>query len=104
MAATGVAFGLLSFVPVTGSLVWVLGALGGAAFFGIYTSALAILGQEHNGAMLVAGASAFSLAYAFGGVVGPSITGGLLDLVPGTTFAPVALLGFCGALLLIWRR
>nr|WP_272209724.1 MFS transporter [Marinicella sp. W31]MDC2875549.1 MFS transporter [Marinicella sp. W31] len=66
MAATGLAFGLLVFVPATGALIWVLGALGGAAFFGIYTSALAILGQEHSGAMLVAGASAFSLAYAFG--------------------------------------
>ena len=104
MAVTGVTFGLLGFVSATGSLVWVLGALGGAAFFGIYTSALAILGQEHRGGMLVAGASAFSLAYAAGGVIGPAATGGLLDLVPGTTFAPVALLGFCGAALVMWRR
>ena len=104
MAATGVTFGLLSFVPVTGSLIWVLGAFGGAAFFGIYTSALALLGQEHGGAMLVAGASAFSLAYAFGGVVGPSVTGGLVDFIPGTTFALVTLLGFGGALLLVWKR
>ena len=91
-------------MPVTGSLIWVLGAFGGAAFFGIYTSALALLGQEHGGAMLVAGASAFSLAYAFGGVVGPSVTGGLVDFIPGTTFALVTLLGFGGALLLVWKR
>ena len=43
IVVTGVAFGLLTFVPVTGSLIWMLGAVGGAAFFGIYTSALAIL-------------------------------------------------------------
>jgi hypothetical protein len=104
MAATGIAFGLLTFVSATGSLIWVLGAFGGAAFSGIYTSALAILGREHNGSMLVAGASAFSIAYAFGGVVGPSITGGLVDLMPGATFLPAAVLGFMGAMLVICRR
>lgn len=104
LAATGIVFGLLIVVPATGTLVWLLGALGGAAFFGIYTSALAILGREHGGAMLVAGASAFSLAYAAGGMIGPAATGLLADAVPGATFAPVALLGFGGALLLILRR
>ena len=104
LVATGVVFGLLIVVPATGTLVWLLGALGGAAFFGIYTSALAILGREHGGAMLVAGASAFSLAYAAGGMIGPAATGLLADAVPGATIAPVALLGFGGALLLILRR
>lgn len=101
---TGLIFGVLIFLPTTGVLIWPLGALGGAAFFGIYTSALAILGQVHKGAMLVAGASAFSLAYAAGGVFGPAATGALVDFLPGMTFALVAILGIGGALLLISRR
>jgi MFS family permease len=104
LAATGVSFGVLIAVPATSALVWPLGALGGAAFFGVYTSALAILGREHGGAMLVAGASAFSLAYASGGVIGPALTGALTDAVPGATFALVALLGVCGAILVALRR
>ncbi len=104
LAATGVIFGALMFLPATGMLIWPLGALGGAAFFGIYTSALAILGQEHKGPMLVAGASAFSLAYAAGGVFGPAATGALVDVLPGMTFALVAALGIVGAVILVWRR
>ena len=104
LMATGVAFGALMLVPPTAALVWPLGALGGAAFFGIYTSALAILGREHRGAMLVAGASAFSLAYAAGGTVGPALSGALMDAVPGGAFAIVVLLGLGGAGLLMRRR
>lgn len=104
LAMTGGVFALLMLLPVTGTLIWPLGALGGAAFFGIYTSALAILGQEHKGPMLVAGASAFSLAYAAGGVIGPTMTGALVSFVPGLTFAPVALLGIGGAMVLVWRK
>ena len=103
LAATGLIFGLLIFTPTTGTLVWLLGAVGGAAFFGIYTSALAILGQEHKGPMLVAGASAFSLAYAAGGVAGPAATGALVNMVPGTTFGIVAILAVSSALVLMWR-
>lgn len=98
LAATGLAFGVLVFIPATNAWIWPLGALGGAAFFGIYTSALAILGREHRGAMLIAGASAFSLAYAAGGVVGPALTGVLTQLVPGSTFVLISLLGLGGAL------
>ena len=104
LAATGVIFGALMFLPATGMLIWPFGALGGAAFFGIYTSALAILGQEHKGPMLVAGASAFSLAYAAGGVFGPAATGAIVDVLPGMTFALVAALGIVCAVILTWRR
>lgn len=37
-------------------------------------------------------------------MIGPAATGLLADAVPGATFAPVALLGLGGALLLILRR
>ncbi|QBF31409.1 MFS transporter [Thalassococcus sp. S3] len=104
LAATGCIFGALIFLPVTGMLIWPLGALGGAAFIGIYTSALAILGQEYRGAMLVAGASAFSMAYGAGGMFGPALTGLLVDSFPGSTFALIASLSAGSALLLVWRR
>ena len=104
LAVTGVAFALLGAVPATSALVWPLGAIGGAAFFGIYTSALAILGRDHGGAMLVAGASAFSVAYAAGGVVGPAAAGIVGELSPGLAFTPIVLVGVGGALLLGLRR
>ncbi|MEO1190305.1 MAG: MFS transporter [Pseudomonadota bacterium] len=104
MAATALLFTLLSIVPVTSPLIWVVGALAGAAFFGIYTSALALLGREHAGQMLVAGASAFSLAYAAGGILGPPASGALTGLAPGMTFAPVILLSVIGALVLVRQR
>lgn len=103
LLATGVAFGALMLVPTTAAAVWILGAIGGAAFFGIYTCALAILGREHGGAMLVAGASVFSLAYAAGGALGPALSGSLMDAVPGSAFALVVLLGLGGAALVMRR-
>ena len=92
LVVTGLAFMSLTVVPVTSALVWPLGAIAGAAFFGIYTSALSLLGRDHHGGMLVAGASAFSLAYAMGGMIGPAASGALDLLVPGTVFVPVATL------------
>lgn len=85
-------------------MIWPLGALGGAAFIGIYTSALAILGQEYRGAMLVAGASVFSMGYGVGGMFGPALTGILVDIIPGSTFALIAVLGLSSAFLLMRRR
>ncbi len=102
--ATGLSFGALLFVPTTSWLVWPLGAVAGAAFFGIYTCALAILGRDHQGAMLVAGASAFSVAYALGGMVGPAVSGVTSTLLPGAVFLPVVVIGFGGALLVMHQR
>jgi len=103
LASTGLIFFLLTFVPINGWLIWAFAALGGAAFLGIYTSALAILGQEHSGRGLTAGAAAFSLAYATGGVIGPVVTGPLISVVPGATFIPVAIIGLCGAAV-VWLK
>jgi len=104
LAMTGVSFALLLVVPVTSALVWPLGAVAGAAFFGIDTSALSLLGRDHRGSMLVAGASAFSLAYAAGGVIGPAASGALDGVVPGTIFMPVAVVCLTGAGLATARR
>lgn len=104
LAVTGVAFALLGTVPATSTLIWPLGAIGGAAFFGIYTSALSILGRDHGGTMLVAGASAFSIAYAAGGVVGPAAAGAVGELSSALAFGPIVLVGLGGALWLQIRR
>ena len=104
LAATGLVFLALTFVSIDSPSLWRLAALGGAAFLGIYTSALAILGQDHKGPALTAGAAAFSLAYAIGGVIGPIVTGALVSFFPGTTFIPVAIIGLIGAAIVLTRR
>jgi len=42
----------------------------GGCFCGVYTCALALLGRQAKGEMLVAGSTAFSLAYTGAGMVG----------------------------------
>lgn len=91
-------FTILPFAPVSGTLVWPLVALGGAAISGLYTAGLSILGREHKGRMLVAGASVFSLCYAGGGILGPAFAGTISSAAPGLVFAPVVAAGLLGAL------
>ena len=81
LATTGVVFLALTFVSIDSLFLWGLAALGGAAFLGIYTSALAILGRDYKGSVLTAGAAAFSLAYAIGGVIGPIVTGAIVSFL-----------------------
>lgn len=97
-------FVLMPLLPITHPLVWPLTALGGAAISGLYTTALAILGREHKGRMLVAGASVFSLAYAGGGVIGPAFAGGISNAAPGLVFLPIVIMGVVGAWVLRHRR
>jgi hypothetical protein len=54
--------------------------------------------------MLVAGASVFSMGYGVGGMFGPALTGILVDIIPGSTFALIAVLGLSSAFLLMRRR
>lgn len=56
-----------------GLFVW--GGLGA----GIYTLALIELGQRFRGAILLAGNAAFGLAWGTGGIIGPSLTGALIN-------------------------
>lgn len=95
---SAVVFAVLPALSVTHPLVWVLAAFGGAAISGLYTAALAILGREHKGRMLVAGASVFSLAYAGGGVVGPALAGTLSNSAPELVFLPIVIISGLGAL------
>lgn len=53
----------------------------GAASFGLYTSALTLLGERYSGGLLVAGTAVFSLSYAVGSAIGASVTGFAMDLL-----------------------
>ncbi|MCF3638555.1 MFS transporter [Rhizobium sp. TRM95111] len=54
-------------------------ALMGTATFSLYTCALTMLGEQFRGGMLVAGAAAYSLAYAIGSGAGSSATGAVME-------------------------
>jgi len=80
-----------------GWLAWPLAFVWGGAAFGIYSVALAALGDRYSGAALLAGSSAFALAWGLGGVAGPAGAGLVMDRFgPGALL--VALAAVCGAL------
>ncbi len=60
-------------------MVWPVLFLLGAGGFGVYTVVLADLGDRFGGAMLLAGNAAFALMWGVGGIVGPPLTGVLMD-------------------------
>lgn len=98
------AFALVSVLPVSSVLMWIAAMIGGAGFFGLYTCALAILGREHRGGLMVAGAAAFSLAYAFGGVVGPPAAGLALAYSSSLSFLPLVLVAIVALSVLLAKR
>ena len=61
-------------------LMWPVLVLVGACGFGIYTLAIAILGERYKGSALMAGASAFAAMWGLGGMAGPSLTGWSMEL------------------------
>jgi MFS family permease len=61
-------------------LVW------GAAAFGLYTLSLILIGQHLTGMRLMAATAAFAVAWGLGGLIGPWVTGVLMD-----AFGPVML-------------
>ncbi len=76
-------------------LLWPLLFVWGASAFGIFTLALAELGDRFSGSLLLAGSAAFALVWGLGGIVGPPLAGTAMEhlgpeglpLVLGTTFA-----------------
>ena len=90
-AALPASIGTLTLWP----LLFVLGSAG----FGIYTMTLAELGDRFEGETLLAGNAAFALMWGVGGIIGPPVTGGIMDMVGGhglplTVFAAFILLVF----------
>lgn len=77
---TGLCMALLPTIVLT-SWVWpVLVVLGGVGY-GVYTMALVELGNRFRGSALVAGNAAFALLWGAGGIVGPPVAGGAIQLV-----------------------
>ena len=77
----------------------------GAAIGGLYTMAMVELGHRFEGAQLMAGTAAFSIAFGLGGFLGGPITGGAMSLVGPSGF-PISLgvVLFATVLLAISRK
>jgi MFS family permease len=94
MTTVGCALLPLSFsTPVVWPVVFVWGAVA----FGIYTMALIGLGERFSGSMLITGNATFALFWGIGGIAGPPVTGGFMDVV-GVQGLPLTLGLLCGAL------
>lgn len=70
----------LPFVITSTVLLWPLLFIWGAVAFGVYTVALAELGDRFSGRMLLVGNAAFAMMWGIGGVIGPPVAGGSMDL------------------------
>ncbi len=88
-----------AFIPATIAtpLMWPVLIIAGAAGFGIYTVALALLGDRFSGNALVAGAAAFAVMWGVGAVIGSPVAAGLMKL-----FGDDALLYFMTAVYLAY--
>jgi len=96
---------LLPFAIQNIRLLWPLLFIWGGAAFGVYTVALAGLGDRYSGAMLLTGSAAFGLMWGVGGMIGPALAGGAMQLLgpvglPLILGIPFALFTF----MLLWRR
>lgn len=100
-AAVGVLGGLILPNVVTSTWgLWVLMFVWGGFGAGVYTLALIELGQRFSGAAMLAGNSAFAVAWGAGGIVGPASTGALMDAF-GTDAFGMVLAGAFGILLVL---
>ena len=86
-------------------LLWPMLFIWGGAAFGVYTVALAGLGDHYSGAMLLTGSAAFGLMWGVGGIVGPASVGAAMQLwgptvLPFILGIPFALF----AIMLLWRN
>jgi MFS family permease len=96
---------LLPLVIRTNWLLWPTLFIWGGAAFGVYTMALAGLGDRYSGAMLLTGSATFGLMWGLGGTIGPASAGGVMQLwgpagLPLILGIPFALFAF----MLLWRR
>jgi len=96
---------LLPFAIQSIWLLWPLLFIWGGAAFGVYTVALAGLGDRYSGAMLLTGSAAFGLMWGVGGIIGPAFAGGAMQLwgpvgLPLILGIPFALFTF----MLLWRH
>jgi MFS family permease len=64
---------------ITSPAIWPILLVMGGVGYGVYTMALIELGNRFSGAALVAGNAAFALMWGVGGIVGPPISGTVID-------------------------
>ena len=86
---------LVDHVIETPAALWLALFVWGGLGAGIYTLALVELGQRFRGATLLVGNAAFGLAWGAGGIVGPALTGALINAFgpPGFPWLFTALFG-----------
>lgn len=85
-------------------LMWPVLVVVGTCGFGIYTTAIAILGERYKGAALVAGASAFATMWGLGGMIGPTLAGWSIQLFGPDGFPYMLAIVFAVfSSLMIWR-
>ena len=96
---------LLPLAITTPWLLWPMLFFWGGAAFGVYTVALAGLGDRYSGTMLLTGSAAFGLMWGLGGIFGPAAVGAFMQF-KGPGVLPLALAApfvfFAG--ILFWRR
>ena len=100
---------MISCALVTAVFCWILPMTMGTIFmwptlvvmgttgFGVYTVALALLGERFSGQALVAGAAAFAAMWGAGAIIGPPAAGGVIKL-----FGVEALPYFLGLIYLVY--
>ena len=77
---------LLPLVIRCPGLLWPMLFIWGGAAFGVYTAALAELGDRFSGAMLLTGSAAFGLMWGVGGIAGPASVGLLAQFLGMAVF------------------
>jgi MFS family permease len=71
-------------------LLWPLLFVTGAFSYGVFTLALAELGDRYSGSLLLAGNAAFALMWGVGGLIGPPTVGAAMNFIDPEGF-PITL-------------
>ena len=91
---------MLPFVLHIEVALWPLLFLWGGAVVGLYTVGLTLLGQSFPAAQLARAVAVFVMFYTTGGVIGPVVAGGAME-VAGPSGLPFALAVVCAVLLAV---
>ena len=85
-------------------LLWPLLLALGGMLSGLYTVALAVVGQRFRGRDLVTANAAFGMAWGIGGFTGPTLAGAAMQQAPAAGLPAVLAVMLAVFLLLLWRR
>ncbi|MCP5152504.1 MAG: MFS transporter [Chromatiales bacterium] len=102
LSALGAA--LLPLVIDGGPALWLLLFVWGGAFSGVYTVAMAIVGDRFAGADLATAMASFGIMWGMGGLIGPAIAGAAIETWNPHGFPAVLALAWLPLLALALRR